>query len=82
MLDIFENIPVSYVTIHYAFLSPDDREAIDSFLNRGVARGRLRFIASFDDRSSEGVRQHNDLYAVTRTEPDAQNAGVKNYVPK
>ena len=82
VLDIFENIPVSYVTIHYAFLSPDDREAIDSFLNRGVARGRLRFIASFDDRSSEGVRQHNDLYAVTRTEPDAQNAGVKNYVPK
>jgi len=67
--DIFESIPVSYVTVHRAFLSPDDREAIQRFLDRGVAARRLRFIKSFDGDVSDGVRQHNDLYAVTRTEP-------------
>jgi fumarate reductase subunit C len=77
VLDIFESIPVSYVTVHYSLLSSEDRVAIDSFLNRGVAMGRLRFIKSFDAGSSAGVRQHNDLYAVTRTEPDAQSAAVK-----
>ena len=69
LLDIFESIPVSYVTVHHAFLSPDDQEAIQRFLDRGVASGRLRFIKSFDEDFSNGVRQHNDLYAVTRTEP-------------
>jgi len=69
LLDILESIPVSYVTVHQAFLSPDDQEAIQRFLDRGVASGRLRFIKSFDEDFSNGVRQHNDLYAVTRTEP-------------
>ena len=69
LLDIFESIPVSYVTVHHAFLSPDDQEAIQRFLDRGVAAGRLRFIKSFDGDVSNGVRQHNDLYAVTKTEP-------------
>lgn len=69
LLDICESIPVSYVTVHHAFLSPGDQEAIQRFLDRGVALGRLRFIKSFDGDDSNGVRQHNDLYALTRTEP-------------
>jgi hypothetical protein len=75
LLDIFESIPVSYVTVHRAFLSPDDQRAIQGFLDRGVAAGRLRFIKSFDADVSDGVRQHNDLYAVTKTEPNVQSRG-------
>jgi hypothetical protein len=69
VLDIFESIPVSYVTVHSAMLSPEERASIEEFLNRGVASGRLRFIKRFDAGVSEGMRQHNDLYAVTKTEP-------------
>jgi hypothetical protein len=68
LLDIFESTPVSYVTIHHAFLAPDDEEVIQKFLDRGVAAGRLRFIKSFEGVSNR-LRQHNDLYAVTKTEP-------------
>ena len=66
LLDIFESIPVSYVTVHRAFLSADDHEAMQRFLDRGVAAGRLRFIKSFDGEVWDGVTQHNDLYAVTK----------------
>jgi hypothetical protein len=64
LLDILEAIPVSYVTVHNAFLSAYDRSAIESFMNRGLAMGRLRFINSY---------QTNDLYAVVRTEPAAKS---------
>lgn len=70
LLDILERIPVSYVTVHHAFLSPGDQEALQRFLDRGVAMGRLRFVKSFDGDSGEDLRQHNDLYAVTKTEPN------------
>jgi hypothetical protein len=72
LLDIFERIPVSYVTVHHAFLSTDDEEATQRFLDRGVATGRLRLIKNFEADGIDGVRQHNDLYAVTKTEPKAQ----------
>jgi hypothetical protein len=68
LLDICESIPVSYLTLHQAFLSPGDQEEIQKFLDRGVAAGRLRFIKSFEGDDSNGTRQRNDLYAVTRTE--------------
>ena len=71
LLDIFESTPVSFITVHHAFLSPDDREVIQRFLDRGVAAGRLRFIKRFDGDVIDGEEQHNELYAVTRTEPDA-----------
>ena len=69
LLDICESIPVSYVTVHRTLLAEDDQEALQRFLDRGVASGRLRFIKSFAEDVSDGVRQHNDLYAVTKTEP-------------
>jgi hypothetical protein len=72
LLDIFESIPVSYVTVHHAFLSPDDQESIQRFLDYGVATGRLRFVKSFDGEVGDDVRQQNDLYAVTKTEPSLQ----------
>ncbi len=73
LLDIFESIPVSYITVHYAFLLPEERESFKSFLNRGIAMGRLRFIKSFDFKANDGIDQHTDLYVVTRTEPNATN---------
>jgi len=60
------------MTVHQAFLSTDDQEALQRFLDRGVATGRLRLIKSFDVDAIDGERQHNDLYAVTKTEPNAQ----------
>ena len=73
LLDILESIPVSYVTVHYAFISPDDRPAIESFLDRGATMGRLRFIKSFNAGVIEGKSQHNDLYAIVKTEPNARS---------
>lgn len=65
LLDLFETIPVSYVTVREAWLLPDERDALRFFLARGVASGRLRFRGRFDQRL------RSDLYAVVKTEPDA-----------
>lgn len=69
LLDIIESIPVSYVTLHQALLSTEEQVAFKIFLDRAVAAGRLRFVRSFDDEDINGIKQHNDLYAVTKTEP-------------
>ncbi len=71
LLDIVESIPVSYITVHYDFLSPEERESIQSFLNHGVAMKRLRFIKSFNGKDNDGRDQPTDLYAVTKTEPNS-----------
>jgi hypothetical protein len=65
LLELFESIPVSYVTVREAWLLPDERESLRAFLARGVAAGRLRFEGRFDER----IRA--DLYAVAKTEPQA-----------
>jgi hypothetical protein len=72
LLELFESVPVSYLTIHNASLDPLGRAALESFLARGRATGRLRFIRSYGD---EGHRQ--DLYAVTKTEPLAQSEATE-----
>ncbi len=73
LLDIFETIPVSYVTVHRPFLSPERRAALEIFLTHGVATGRLRFIESFEASNREGAEHTNDLYAVIKTQPDAHS---------
>ena len=73
MLEIFESIPVSYVTVHYALLSPGERESFQSFLDYGVETKRLRFIRSFEARADDGTYQRTDLYSVTKTEPNSLN---------
>jgi hypothetical protein len=65
LLDLFESIPVSYVTVREAWLLPDERHALRAFIARGVASDRLRFEGRFDQR----VRA--DLFAVVKTEPGA-----------
>jgi hypothetical protein len=61
-VDLLESIPCSYLVIYNGFLGPADRFVLESFLGRGIAAGRLKFIKSY-----EGA----DLYAVTKTEPSA-----------
>ncbi|HVQ38366.1 MAG TPA: hypothetical protein VMS31_12580, partial [Pyrinomonadaceae bacterium] len=69
LLDMIEKIPVSYLTVHQALMSTEEQVAFKMFLDRGLAAGRLRFVKSFDDEDVNGIKQHNDLYAVTKTEP-------------
>jgi hypothetical protein len=69
LLDLLESVPVSYLTVRGAWLLPDEREALHSFLARGTASGRLRFQGRFDERL------RTDLYAVAKTEPGA-SAGL------
>ena len=66
LLDILERIPVSYITVHNSRLSPEARAELQTFLSRGTASGRVRFIGSFANGD-----QNKDLYAVTKTEPGA-----------
>jgi hypothetical protein len=63
-LDLLESIPASYLVIHNAAVPDEQRAGYETFLARGVAAGRLRFVRRFDGR--------DDLYAVVRTEPDAR----------
>jgi hypothetical protein len=68
LLELFESIPASYLTIHNASLNPESRAALESFLARANESGRLRFIRSYGDD-----KHRQDLYAVTKTEPDARS---------
>jgi hypothetical protein len=75
LLDLFESIPASYLTIHNSLISYERRLALEDFLRHGVATGRLRFIRSFEGGRVGGLPERNDLYAVTKTEPDAHTEG-------
>jgi hypothetical protein len=63
LLDLMEEIPVSYVVVHTTLLNEEQRMRYENFLARAVATGRLRFVNRFG--------QGDDLYAVVKTEPEA-----------
>ncbi len=64
-LDLLESIPASYVVVDNNLITDDRQLNYQALLVRGIASGRLRFIRRFDG--------HNDLYAVTKTEPNAKS---------
>lgn len=72
--DVLEDVPVSYLTVHYALLSDEEQISVDGMLERGIATHRIRFIKSF--LSGTGRDERNDLYAVSKTEPDAKSEGL------
>jgi hypothetical protein len=76
-LDLLEQVPVSYVTVRNGFLSSPSRLAIESWIQRGIYSGRLRFIGSFDAATIEGREATNDLYAVTKTEPNSRQQSAE-----
>lgn len=65
LLELFESIPVSYVTVRENWLTPPQRTAMRDFLQRGLAAGRLRYVGRFD------AETRGDLWAITQTEPSA-----------
>ena len=73
LLDLFEQVPASYVVIHNQLITPERRADYEGFLGRGLASGRLRFIRRFEPG--------DDLYAVTRTEPDAKQEAPLPFEP-
>ena len=66
LLDLLESVPASYLVIHYSYMTPEETAATDTLLRQGIETGRLRFIRSYHDRGRK------DLYAITKTEPEAQ----------
>jgi hypothetical protein len=71
--DLLESIPASYLVVHNERLAPERRADYETFLARGLASGRLRFVNRFDGGA--------DLYAVTKTEPGAQTEAPLPFTP-
>jgi hypothetical protein len=65
LLDLFETVPASYVVVENNSISPERKGDYQDFLSRGILSGRLQFINRFDGGA--------DLYAVVKTEPEAQS---------
>ncbi|HJR09130.1 MAG TPA: hypothetical protein VJ842_17860 [Pyrinomonadaceae bacterium] len=66
-LDLLESIPASYLVVHYAVMTREEIAAMEHMLREGLRAGRLRFIRTYYNRGRK------DLYAVTKTEPDARS---------
>jgi hypothetical protein len=64
LLDAIEKVPTSYLVIHSSLIEPERRPVYEAFLSVGVSTGRLRFINRYG--------QGDDLYAVVKTEPEAE----------
>jgi Bacterial membrane protein YfhO len=62
-LDVLEGIPTSYVVFHHGHITPEKEAGFDKFFAGGIEQGRLRLIGRYGDA---------DLYAVVKTEPQAQ----------
>ena len=63
--DLIEAIPVSYVVVHHALLSPGNERALQTFFQQGIAAGRFRLVERFGEAG-------DDLYVVTKTEKPAK----------
>lgn len=63
-LDLLEEIPASYVVVRRSLVEPERQAEFTTFFGDAIASGRLRFIGSYDGS--------DDLYAVMKTEPQAQ----------
>lgn len=75
LFDLIEEKKISYVTVRNSLLKQSQESQLNRWLARGLATGRLRFIRSFKNdtlQALEGRSFTSDLYAVLRTEPQAQ----------
>ena len=75
LLDLLETIPTSYVVVHKSLLKPENLIAIEEFMSRAAASGRIRFINSFGN-------EMDDLYAVTKVEPNAKQEATHHVVTR
>ena len=65
LMELFEEIPASYLVVENQLIPADRQQDFRAFLLRALKAGRLRFINRFDG--------HNDLYAITKTEPQSRS---------
>lgn len=65
LMDLYEKIPASYLVVENQLIAPERQADFNSFVAAALKAGRLRFINRFDG--------HNDLYAVTKTEPETKS---------
>ena len=72
LIDLLEKIPASYLVVQTHLVAPERRADYEALIVRGVASGRLRFIQRFDER--------DDLYAVTKIEPQSRSEGTLPFV--
>jgi hypothetical protein len=68
LMDLFEKIPASYLVVENQLIAPERQADFNSFVAASLKTGRLRFINRFDG--------HNDLYAVTKTEPEPKSEAL------
>ncbi len=61
-LNALEAVPVSFLVVHRATLSPAEASALDVFLKSGARDNRLRFVARFPAAGPD-----DEVYAVVRT---------------
>jgi hypothetical protein len=73
--NLLEEIPTSYLVVHDSLLPPEARPATRDMLARGVATGRLRFVADFAGTGING-NDGAELFAVVKTEPDVQSGAT------
>lgn len=66
-MQFLEEIPTSYLVVEAEAVPPEQRANYETFLGSAVTAGRLRYIKHFD--------QQNDLYAVTKNEPETKSEG-------
>ena len=64
VMQMFEEIPASYLVVANHLVPPERRVDYETFLARALTSGRLRYINRFDGR--------DDLYAIVKTEPEAR----------
>jgi hypothetical protein len=69
-LDLLESIPCSYLVVHNDSMGSANQLAIEVVLARGIEAGRLLFIKRYET---------GDLYAVTKTEPNAKSEGQQTF---
>ncbi|MGI9069010.1 MAG: hypothetical protein ACR2HX_21730 [Pyrinomonadaceae bacterium] len=69
-LDLLESIPCSYLVVHNDSMGSANQLALEAVLARGLEAGRLLFIKRYET---------GDLYAVTKTEPNAKSEGQQPF---
>jgi hypothetical protein len=67
LLEALEAAPASYLVIHWYAIPEGRRDPLQVFINEAVRADRLRLVRSFPVSYSR-----EDIYALTRNEPDAR----------
>ena len=67
LLDLLEEVPASYVVVYNDYIPQARRRGVEAFVWQAVAAGRLRYVRSYGEPQAR-----QDLYAVTKTEPEAR----------